>query len=95
MIPERPGTTLVVIFTTRAARYRGYQPAGHRLIEGDAETGVNRVAGGGEYDRGDILGQVTVPLPRPIRIAAAIDLIAVTYGRLATRSGRGSRPGSR
>ena len=87
MIPERPGTTLVVFHDSLLPRYRGFNPLVTALIEGDAETGVTALLANGEYDRGDILGQVTVPLPRPIRIAAAIDLIAVAYGRLATRIG--------
>ena len=76
MIPERPGTTLVVFHDSLLPRYRGFNPLVTALIEGDAETGVTAVLATGEYDRGDILGQVAVPLPRPIRIAAAIDLIA-------------------
>jgi methionyl-tRNA formyltransferase len=87
MIPERPGTTLVVFHDSLLPRYRGFNPLVTALLEGDAETGVTAVLATGEYDRGDILDRVAVPLPRPIRIAAAIDLIAGAYRRLATRIG--------
>lgn len=87
LIPERPGTTLVVFHDSLLPRYRGFNPLVTALIEGDAETGVTALLATAEYDRGDILGQVAVPLPRPIRIAAAIDLVAQAYGRLAADIG--------
>jgi methionyl-tRNA formyltransferase len=87
MIPERPGTTLVVFHDSLLPRHRGFNPLVTALIEGDQETGVTALLATDEYDRGDILGQVAVPLPRPIRIAAAIDLVAGAYRRLATEIG--------
>ena len=87
LIPERPGTTLVVFHDSLLPRYRGFNPLVTALIEGDAETGVTALLATGEYDRGDILGRVAVPLPRPLRIADAIELVAGAYGRLAADLG--------
>lgn len=87
IIPDRAGTTLVVFHDSLLPRYRGFNPLVTAIIEGDGETGVTALLATGEYDRGDILGQVRVPLPRPIRIAAAIDLVAAAYRRLATEIG--------
>ncbi len=87
LIPERPGTTLVVFHDSLLPRYRGFNPLVTALIAGDAETGVTALLATAEYDRGDILGQVRVPLPRPIRLAAAIDLVAAAYGELAADLG--------
>jgi methionyl-tRNA formyltransferase len=87
LIRDRPGTTLIVCHDSLLPRYRGFNPLVTALINGDAETGVTALLATGEYDRGDILGQVVVPLPRPVRIAAAIDLVAAAYGRLAADLG--------
>jgi len=87
LIPSRPPTTLIAFHDSLLPRYRGFNPLVTALIEGDAEAGVTAVLATGEYDRGDILGQVVVPLPRPLRIAAAIDLVAAAYGRLAAELG--------
>lgn len=87
LIPDRPGTTLVVFHDSLLPRYRGFNPLVTALIAGDAETGVTALLATAEYDRGDVLGQVRVPLPRPIRLAAAIDLVAGAYGRLAADLG--------
>ncbi len=87
LIPDRPGTTLIVFHDSLLPRYRGFNPLVTALIAGDAETGVTALLATGEYDRGDILAQVAVPLPRPVRIAEAIDLVAGAYGRLAADLG--------
>jgi methionyl-tRNA formyltransferase len=87
LIPERPGTTLVVFHDSLLPKHRGFNPLVTALIEGDAEAGVTALLATGEYDRGDILGQVRVPLPRPVRIADAIDLVAAAYGTLAADLG--------
>jgi methionyl-tRNA formyltransferase len=87
LIPARPGTTLLVFHDSLLPRYRGFNPLVTALIAGDAQTGVTALLATGEYDRGDILGQVAVPLPRPVRIAEAIDLVAEAYRRLATDLG--------
>ena len=68
-------------------RHRGFNPLVTALICGDEVTGVTALLAAAEYDRGDILGQVTVPLARPIRIADAIDLVAAAYAELAERIG--------
>jgi methionyl-tRNA formyltransferase len=84
LIPETPGTTLVVFHDSLLPRYRGFNPLVTALLAGDAETGVTALLATAEYDRGDILAQVVVPLHRPVRIADAIDLVAEGYRRLAT-----------
>lgn len=94
LIPERPGTTLVVFHDSLLPRYRGFNPLVTALIEGDASAGVTAILATDEYDRGDILGQVAVPLPRPLRIADAIDLVAGAYERLASDLGARIAAGS-
>ncbi|BFU46430.1 methionyl-tRNA formyltransferase [Krasilnikovia sp. MM14-A1004] len=95
LIPARPGTTLVVFHDSLLPRYRGFNPLVTALIEGDAEAGVTALLATSEYDRGDILGQVAVPLPRPIRIADAIDLVAGGCARLAADLGARIAAGQR
>jgi methionyl-tRNA formyltransferase len=87
LIPDRPGTTLIAFHDSLLPRYRGFNPLVTALIEGDAEAGVTALLATGEYDRGDILGQVAVPLPRPIRIADAIERVAGAYRSLAAELG--------
>lgn len=87
LIPERPGIDLIAFHDSLLPRYRGFNPLVTALIEGDAEAGVTALRATAEYDRGDILGQVRVPLPRPIRIADAIARVARAYGDLAADLG--------
>lgn len=87
MIPEVDGTTLVVFHDSLLPRHRGFNPLVTALICGDDAIGVTALLACEEYDRGDILGQIAVPLPRPIRIADAIELVAVAYGQLARQIG--------
>lgn len=96
MIPERPRTTLIVFHDSLLPRYRGFNPLVTALLAGDAEAGVTALLASAEYDRGDILGQVRVSLaPRPMRIAAAIDLVARAYAVLAADLGRRIAAGER
>ncbi|WP_189115646.1 formyltransferase family protein [Pilimelia terevasa] len=87
LVPPAQGTTLLAFHDSLLPRYRGFNPLVTALIEGDAETGVTALLATDEYDRGDIVGQVAVPLPRPVRLAAAIDLVAAAYGALAAEIG--------
>jgi len=87
LIPVTGGTTLVVLHDSLLPRHRGFNPLVTALIDGDEVTGVTALLAAAEYDRGDILGQVTVPLVRPIRIADAIALVVTAYAELAERIG--------
>ncbi|GAB1645611.1 methionyl-tRNA formyltransferase [Krasilnikovia sp. MM14-A1259] len=95
IIPERPGTILVAFHDSLLPRHRGFNPLVTALLAGDAETGVTALLATSEYDRGDILGQVAVPLPRPIRIADAIDRVAAGYAELAADLGARLAAGQR
>jgi methionyl-tRNA formyltransferase len=96
LIPERGGTALIVFHDSLLPRYRGFNPLVTALIEGEPATGVTALLATDEYDCGDIIGQITVPLPRPVRIADAIALVARAYATLAVEVGgrlaRGERP---
>jgi methionyl-tRNA formyltransferase len=87
IIPAIGGTTLVVFHDSLLPRHRGFNPLVTALICGDEVTGVTALLAAAEYDRGDVLGQITVPLVRPIRIADAIGLVAAAYAELAERIG--------
>jgi methionyl-tRNA formyltransferase len=87
IIPVTRGTTLVVFHDSLLPRHRGFNPLVTALICGDEVTGVTALLASAEYDQGDVLGQVTVPLVRPLRIAAAIALVATAYAELAERIG--------
>ncbi|RZU52563.1 methionyl-tRNA formyltransferase [Krasilnikovia cinnamomea] len=95
IIPDRPDTTLVVFHDSLLPRHRGFNPLVTALIEGDARAGVTALLATAEYDRGDILAQVAVPLPRPIRIAEAIDLVAAGYAEIAADIGARIAAGQR
>ena len=87
IIPAAGATILVVLHDSLLPRHRGFNPLVTALIGGDEATGVTALLAAAEYDRGDVLGQVTVPLPRPIRIADAIGLVVAAYAELAERIG--------
>jgi methionyl-tRNA formyltransferase len=89
LIPVLPGRTLIAFHDSLLPRYRGFNPLVTALLAGDAESGVTALLATGEYDRGDIVGQVRVSLrPRPMRIATAIDLMARACAVLAADLGQ-------
>jgi methionyl-tRNA formyltransferase len=88
LIPSGGDTALVVFHDSLLPRHRGFNPLVTALLCGDAAAGVTALLACAEYDRGDIVDQVSVPLPRPIRIAEAIALVSDACGVLAARVGR-------
>lgn len=83
-----PGTArLIVVHDSLLPRHRGFNPLVTALIEGDAAIGVTALYASSEYDRGDIIAQVSIPVEHPIRIADAIALACGCYRDLAMRIG--------
>lgn len=73
---------LVVFHDSILPKYRGFNPLVSALINGDSRVGVTALVGTDEFDKGDIIGQRTIPIQYPIKIATAIDRLAKEYALL-------------
>ncbi|MBX7220118.1 MAG: methionyl-tRNA formyltransferase [Blastocatellia bacterium] len=76
-------TELIVFHDSLLPRYRGFNPLVTALINGDPAVGVTALFATEEYDRGDIIGQLALPVSYPIKIQTAIEQITETYRTLA------------
>ena len=73
---------LVVFHDSILPQYRGFNPLVSALINGDSRVGVTALMGTDEFDKGDIIGQRTIAIQYPIKIATAIDRLAKEYALL-------------
>lgn len=82
MLPEQD-CRIIVFHDSVLPRYRGFNPLVTALVNGDTQVGVTALYAGREYDRGDVIAQVTTEIEYPITIRQAIDVITLDYARLA------------
>jgi methionyl-tRNA formyltransferase len=82
MIHPTGNQQVIVFHDSLLPRYRGFNPLVTALINGDTEIGVTALFGGAEYDSGDIIDSIRYSVQHPMRILAAIQLIAEGYGKL-------------
>jgi len=83
IINKTGGQQLIIVHDSLLPKYRGFNPLVSALINGDTEVGATALWGGSEYDTGDIIDQQSVHLSYPLKINAAIGLMANCYQRLA------------
>lgn len=75
-------STLITLHDSILPQYRGFSPLVSQLIDGVTEIGVTAILANEEYDKGDILHSISLPIQYPITIAEAIDIISEAYGQL-------------
>lgn len=76
--PER----LIILHDSLLPRYRGFAPLVNALINGEKELGVTALFAGASYDTGPIIEQRSFEVQYPIKVAEAIEAMAVLYGEL-------------
>ncbi len=74
--------SLIVFHDSILPRYRGYAPLVSSLINNEKQLGVTAIIATEEYDKGDIIAQLTTSITYPIKIQYAIELVANLYANL-------------
>jgi methionyl-tRNA formyltransferase len=72
-------TTLIVFHDSLLPKYRGFAPLTTALINGENEVGVTAFYASAEYDKGNIIAQISVKIEYPIKINNAINLVSGCY----------------
>ena len=90
---NHPENRLIVFHDSLLPRYRGFAPLVNMLINGETTIGVTAIFGASEYDRGDIIGQESVDIRYPIKVADAIRINHECFIRLARRIASGMEAG--
>lgn len=75
----RKAERLIVFHDSLLPKYRGFAPLVNMLINGEPLLGVTALKASKEYDRGEILGQQSVDVRHPLKVADAIELIIPLY----------------
>lgn len=70
---------VIVFHDSLLPKYRGFAPLVNCLINGERKTGVTAIMANNEYDRGDIISQVSLNIKYPIKIEKAIEQITFCY----------------
>ncbi len=73
---------LIILHDSLLPRYRGFAPLVNALINGEKEIGVTALFAGASYDTGPIIGQRSIDVHYPIKIAAAIEALLPLYTEL-------------
>lgn len=82
LIPNISNKKLIVFHDSLLPRYRGFAPLVNALINREEKVGVTALIANDEYDKGDIIGQESVFVSYPVKIATVIDLIIPCYQKL-------------
>lgn len=75
-------TTLFVIHDSLLPKYRGFSPLVSQLINGENLIGATCIIAERKYDEGDIVFQEAIQVNYPIKIEAAIKLVAIVYSNI-------------
>jgi len=75
---------LVVMHDSLLPKYRGFNPIVTALLAGDNRVGVTALLAADEVDAGPIVGQKSVRIEYPVKVAAVIDMLISCYIELAT-----------
>lgn len=78
-----PSTELIIFHDSLLPKYRGFSPLVTALINRERKVGVTALYASREYDKGDIISQLSIPLKYPIKIQQAIDLVISNYNKMA------------
>lgn len=84
MIPASLRTKIVVLHDSILPKYRGFNPLVSALINGERRVGVTAILASDEYDAGPILGQKSISITYPVKIAEAIQATLPCYEELST-----------
>ncbi|WP_425235159.1 methionyl-tRNA formyltransferase [Ulvibacterium sp.] len=74
---------LIVLHDSLLPRYRGFAPLVNALLNRERTIGATAIWATEQYDTGDILVQKSFDVSYPIKIKAAIDLMATCYSEIA------------
>jgi methionyl-tRNA formyltransferase len=83
IIRDIPHEKLIVFHDSLLPRYRGFAPLVNALINKERITGVTALLGAEEYDRGNILLQMSLDINYPTTIEREIHRISIVYASLA------------
>jgi methionyl-tRNA formyltransferase len=72
-------TKLITIHDSLLPRYRGFAPLVNQLIQHEGQIGITAIFSSEEYDCGEIIEQISVPVTYPVKIQDAIKLISPLY----------------
>jgi methionyl-tRNA formyltransferase len=78
----RDDKNLIVLHDSLLPRYRGFAPLVNALINGEQQCGVTALFASGEYDRGDIIDQLSIPISYPVKIAEMIEMVSSLYEKI-------------
>lgn len=67
-------------------KYRGFSPTVWAMINGERETGVTLFRAAADYDAGDIVEQVSVPIAESDTIEMLVEKVSLTYLDIAERN---------
>lgn len=74
---------LIVFHDSLLPRYRGFAPLVNALLNKESVIGVSALWGASEYDRGDIIGQISMNVVYPTSIGFELNRISNLYSDLA------------
>jgi methionyl-tRNA formyltransferase len=77
---------LIVLHDSLLPRYRGFAPLITALVNGEPEVGVTAFLAEAEPDTGPIVGQRSIPVSYPARMADVLDRLVPLYGDLAAET---------
>ena len=78
----KTNSKVIVIHDSILPKYRGFAPLVAALINGDNFIGATALIASDDYDRGDIIEQISIEITYPIKIQTAIELISNVYIKL-------------
>lgn len=85
MIFDIPSSALIVFHDSLLPRYRGFNPLVTALLNKDDVIGVTALLAADDYDCGDIISQIKIPVSYPIVIEDAIKIVSEAYYDVAKK----------
>lgn len=79
MIFDMPSSALIVFHDSLLPRYRGFNPLVTALLNKDDVIGLTALLASDDYDCGDIISQIKIPVSYPIVIEDAINIVSECY----------------
>ena len=76
------GSKLIILHDSLLPKYRGFAPLVNMLINKEPRIGVSAIFASEEYDRGDIIFQLSADVVCPLKISDAIGIVSGLYVEL-------------
>lgn len=86
MIFDIPSSALIVFHDSLLPRYRGFNPLVTALLNKDDVIGLTALLAADDYDCGDIISQIKIPVSYPIVIEDAIKIVSEAYYDVAKKA---------